>query len=113
MKKALLIFSMIGMILASPVYSQTSYVINEKLLSNKEDRSLFDKAELLIQGNYFLDALPLYENLLAKYPDDGFINFRLGMCYLYRSDLPEKSLDYFRKAEELKFSVPDFNFFYG
>src|ERR1035437_7478902 len=113
MKNVRLVFSIIGIILSSYVYSQTAYVINEKLMSNVEDRNLFDKAESFLQNNDFADALPYYQKLSLKYPDDGLINYRMGICFLSRSDMPEKSLAYFRKAEELKFFVPGFDFDYG
>jgi len=113
MKNIRFVFSIIVIFIFSSVHSQNTYVINEKLMNNKEDRSLFDKAESFLQNNDFLDALPYYQKLLLHYPDDGLINYRLGICFLSKSDIPEKALDYFRKAEELKFSVPDFNLNYG
>ncbi|MBI4929780.1 MAG: PD40 domain-containing protein [Bacteroidetes bacterium] len=96
------------------IYTQTnSSLISEKLLSDKSDRETFEKAETVIHDENYLDALPLYQNLLKKYPDDGYLNYRLGICYLYRSDIPEKSLEYLKIANDKKIPVSDLSFYYG
>ena len=88
-------------------------LINQKLLANKEDKEIFEKAETLAQDDDFLDALPFYQNLIEKYPEDGYIMYRLGICYLSRSESPEKSLEYLEKANNLQLAIPDLPFYYG
>ena len=87
--------------------------ISEKLLNNKEDKALFNRAESLFNDANYSEALPFYQRLLLTYPEDGMINYRVGVCFLSRSDMPEKSLEHLRKAQELGFSIPEFSFYMG
>ncbi|HEY4798064.1 MAG TPA: hypothetical protein VII99_03205, partial [Bacteroidia bacterium] len=91
----------------------TNPFINTKLLASAEDKSVFEKAEQLMQDEYYLDALPFYQKLSEKYPDDSYLHYRLGICYLYRSDVPERSLSYLGEVVEAKLPIPDLDFYYG
>ncbi len=94
--------------------AQTGNVlINQKLLANKDDNAIFEKAESLFQEDNLIESLPYYQNLIEKYPDDGYLMYRLGICYLLRSDVPEKSLQYLKKASEMQLPIPDLPFHYG
>ena len=94
-------------------FSQTTSLINQKLLASPEDKSIFEKAEALMQDEDLLDALPLYQNLLEKYTDDGYLAYRLGICYLSRSDVPEKSLEYLKRASDMNLAIPDLDYYYA
>lgn len=96
------------------LFAQTGpSLINAKLLSDKGDKLLFEKAETHVQDDNFLDALPFYQLLSDKYPADGYLNYRLGICYLSKSETPEKSLENLKKAVELNLPIPDLNYYYG
>jgi hypothetical protein len=99
---------------AQLLFAQSSAsLINRALLEDRKDRSVLAHAEELFQDNNFIDALPYYEKLSQKYADDRFLIYRLGICYLYKSDLPEKSLEYLKKAVDMNLPIRDLSFFYA
>lgn len=60
--------------------------------------------ELLLEAeSYFLyeeytEALPLYERVLEKYPDNHYLYYKIGRCYLNIPYLRQQSLTYLQKA---------------
>ncbi|MCU0652181.1 MAG: CDC27 family protein, partial [Candidatus Omnitrophica bacterium] len=89
----------IGLLLLSSVYGQ------EKTLSSP--RTIADS---LLSINDFKSALPIFENLLLKYPRDPYYNYALGVCYLYTSRNLEKSIGLLKKASTA--DVPNLVYFY-
>lgn len=58
-------------------------------------------------------AMPYYEAANKFNPNNGELNFKIGMCYL-NSNLKFKALSYFEKAYKLKPDVsPDIHFYLG
>ncbi len=88
-------------------------LISAELMANKSDRALLEKAESIMQDENFLDALPYYDNLLQKYPNDQYIIYKAGICYLSKSDVPEQSKELLKKVLELNPSIPDLHYYYG
>jgi tetratricopeptide (TPR) repeat protein len=65
---------------------------------NKEEKQELARAEFLFdERNYFL-ALPIYLKLEKAHPEDIYLTYKAGVCYLYKSDEREKALDHLQKA---------------
>lgn len=70
-------------------------------------------AEYFFEQKNYLRALPLYKQLLDKDPVNPILKYRLGVCYLYKSDEKEQSV---MLLEDVKKSNPDIDkidFFLG
>ncbi|MFN3918544.1 MAG: OmpA family protein [Flavobacteriales bacterium] len=80
----------------------------------KEDKGAFkDAVKNLELGNTlynsqpfprYVKAIPYYEAANKFNPDNGDLNFKLGICYL-NSNMKFKALEYFQKAYKLKPTV--------
>ncbi len=64
----------------------------------KSEADLKKKAdELFLEGEY-VQAYPLYSQLLSLYPKDYFYNFRFGACVIYADKDKEKAIKYLEYA---------------
>lgn len=64
----------------------------------KSETELKKKAdELFLEGEY-VQAYPLYSQLLSLYPKDHFYNFRFGACVIYADKDKEKAIKYLEYA---------------
>lgn len=64
----------------------------------KSEADLKKKAdELFLEGEY-VQAYPLYSQLLSLYPKDHFYNFRFGACVIYADKDKEKAIKYLEYA---------------
>jgi hypothetical protein len=64
----------------------------------KSESELKEKARSLFDQNKFLEAEPLYAQLLALYPKDVNYNFRYGACLLSSDSDKEKPIKYLKFA---------------
>lgn len=85
----------------------------KKFLKEVKDKELFEKAEYLFSEGYFIPALEKYKKLEETYPDEGILLYRLGVCYLNKSDGIQKSLEYFKRLDQEKFKKTDLPYFMG
>jgi hypothetical protein len=76
-----------------------SFSVSSFAQSNfKSEADLKKKAdELFLEGEY-VQAYPLYSQLLSLYPKDYFYNFRFGACIIYAEKDKEKAIKYLEYA---------------
>ncbi len=74
--------------------------INTDLFSQSrfEIRNSFYDAESWILFEEYKDALPLYLQLLIKYPDNANFKYRIGQCYVNTPGEKEKAITYLEEA---------------
>lgn len=89
-----------------------SLTLNVKTI-DKTDKIELDKAEELYVGENYIYALPIYEELVEKYPKENYIKYRLGMCYLKKQDAYDKAVQYLKPIAETNPDVADIKFFLG
>jgi len=71
---------------------------------SKDVDELLGDAEYFFEQKNYLRALPLYKQVLAIEPDNVIVKYRLGVCYLFKADEKEQSINY---LEEVKKTNPD------
>ncbi|MDQ3190682.1 MAG: SPOR domain-containing protein [Bacteroidota bacterium] len=71
------------------------------------------QAENLFKTNEFVKAIPFYEHLDKQYPDTVYFQYKLGVCYLEKSDFHSKALQYLKKVENKNPAAPELNYFLG
>jgi len=57
------------------------------------------KADNYFVFSKYMDALPLYENLVKEEPENIEYNYRLGLCYYFSNKNILNSISYFEKAK--------------
>src|SRR5659263_153711 len=74
--------------------------INFDLISQSKDelRNNFYDAESWILFEAYQDALPLYLQLLRKYPDNSNFRYRIGQCYINIPGEKNKAVSYLEAA---------------
>lgn len=85
----------------------------KKFLSVAADKTTFEKAELLFEEENYASALPLYQKLELKYPEEPILMFRLGVCYLFQPTGARRAQDYLMKPDQAKFKKTDLAYYLG
>jgi tetratricopeptide (TPR) repeat protein len=80
---------------------------------SKEERQKVETAEVLFNEGNYLRALPLYLGVYNAHQDEVYLKLRTGICYLYKSDEKEKSIDLLKQVELSNPQTPDLNFYLG
>ncbi len=108
------IFVILFLISTSFVFAQNkALLVNVKKLKPSEKDS-FELAERLVTDELnFLAAIPIYETLKERYPKMLYFTYRLGECYLHKSDEYGKSVEYFEIINEKEPKAADVKFFLG
>jgi LPXTG-motif cell wall-anchored protein len=88
MKRVLLLTWLLATFLNSGLFSQ----------SKDELRNNFYDAESWILFEAYQDALPLYQQLLRKYPDNSNFKYRIGQCYMNIPGEKTKAVSYLEDA---------------
>lgn len=78
-----------------------------------QDQEYFTEAEYLFSEGYFLRALPLYLTLVNAYPEDMDFKYKLGICYLYKTDEPEKAIAYLEEVKKKNPGTQAIDFYLG
>ncbi|MGB0881480.1 MAG: tetratricopeptide repeat protein [Vicingaceae bacterium] len=86
--------------------------LNFKEFSEADKEKLNAAEELYIDLEY-QKALPLYEELKASYPEEDYISYRLGMCYLEREDSYQKAVETLKPVAEKFPESADIKFYLG
>jgi outer membrane protein OmpA-like peptidoglycan-associated protein/tetratricopeptide (TPR) repeat protein len=73
-------------------------------------KKLEHDAKEFYKADEFLQALPFYLKLDSISPNNGFYNFRIGVCY-FNTFAKSKCLPYFLKAKELKYQDSDLDLY--
>ena len=58
------------------------------------EEELKKAADRFFEEENFVEALPLYSQLLSTYPKDLNYNYKYGACYLYATRDKEKAINY-------------------
>lgn len=82
-----------------------------------KDQGQFEKAQTDLDQKGYRLALPVFENLLAKYPNNTKIKYFTALCYISRPDKYPVMLDYLndvytenRKADRIEFLLAQASF---
>ena len=65
-----------------------------------EIRNMFMEAESYYQYEEYLDALPIYMKLKINDPENEYLNYKIGSCYLHIPFRHERAIPYLKKACE-------------
>ena len=94
-------------------YTQNKAIALNVKTFDKADKANLDKAEDFFLQEYYTLALPIYEDLIEKYPNETYLQNRLGMCYLKKQDAYDKAVLYLKPIAESDPDAADIKYFLG
>ena len=80
------------------IFGQAEAQIHPQLYSGRQE--MFLEAESYHLFEEFNEALPLYLELLKDQPDNAFLNYRIGTCYLNIPGEKQMAIEYLKRAIE-------------
>lgn len=110
--KPLFLFLMLTCIYSIGYTQNKAIALNVKTF-DKADKANLDKAEDFFLQEYYTLALPIYEDLIEKYPNETYLQYRLGMCYLKKQDAYDKAVLYLKPIAESDPDAADIKYFLG
>jgi len=110
--KSLFLFLMLTCIYSIGYTQNKAIALNVKTF-DKADKANLDKAEDFFLQEYYTLALPIYEDLIEKYPNETYLQYRLGMCYLKKQDAYDKAVLYLKPIAESDPDAADIKYFLG
>ncbi|HIN39137.1 MAG TPA: hypothetical protein EYM84_02555, partial [Flavobacteriales bacterium] len=66
--------------------------------NQKSEKALIKNAEGLFKNEMYIDAYPLYSQLLSIYPDNIKYNYKFSVCMLFADEEKEKAIMYLLKV---------------
>ena len=94
-------------------YAQNKTIALNVKNFDKADKADIDKAEDFYLQEHYPLALPIYEELIEKYPNETYLQYRLGMCYLKKQDEYDKAVQYLKPIAESDPDAADIKYFLG
>ncbi len=67
---------------------------SETLVADEDSLRLYDKGNILIKEEKFDEALRIFEELLAKYPEIYKVHLNTGTCYLKKGELDKAEAEF-------------------
>lgn len=107
MRRFVLFAQVVMLIFSLPLSAQ------KKGNGGKGSSDLLGDAEYFFEQKNYLRALPLYKQLLEKEPADVAVKFRLGVCYLFKSDEKEQSVTLLEEVKKASPDIEKLDFFLG
>ena len=89
-KKIIILSFLPGILFQNNLFSQ----------SRIEFKNIFYEAESWVLYEDYKEALPLYLELIEKYPDNANLKYRIGQCYINTPGEKEKAMTYLEDAVE-------------
>lgn len=79
----------------------------------RQEEVLLEQAEVAFGDANYLRALPIYQGLCTAHPNNAYLNYQLGICYLYKAAEKEKAVIHLEKALQLNRDLPNINYWVG
>ncbi len=74
------------------------------------ERDSLNKGMELFDEKFFVQALPIFENLLKQHPNEEFLKYTYAKCALYRTDKQPEAYKYFSEVYEKNKKTPDIQY---
>lgn len=96
-------------------FSQLNGDLREELVSRcgEKESKILDKADKHYVNRDFLLALPYYDTLFTKYPDNLYLSYLLGSCSVFDAEKQKNAEKHITKAASLREKLLDYDYYYG
>ena len=85
----------------------------QKDTEGKSDAEILDEAEFFFGDGNYIRAIPIFQTLAGKNPNDALYRFRLGICYIYKNDEKEKAIQYLDQVYQTDPQTKDLLYYLG
>ena len=101
MRKLLIFFSAALLLSANnALFGQEPVKFNQDYIVSPYEKELNDEAEFLFNEGNYLRALNVYQKLYELFPGGTYYRYRLGICYLHKSEQKRKSLEHLEAVQK-------------
>jgi hypothetical protein len=112
MKKIKVVISLVLLLATTALMAQKEITANLKNL-NKDEKKKLESAEFFFNEQNYLRALPIYVQLMDTHSDDIYFKYRSGICFLYKSDEKQRSIDLLKQVSAAAPNAADIDFYLG
>jgi len=113
MKKVALLVLLLFILSALQIAAQDSKPKAKSEKMTKDDKRLYETADNFYkQGNY-VRALAIYRVLADTYTGNADLLYKTGLCFLYKADEKENSIEYMINAGKINPKLEDYDFNLG
>lgn len=95
------------------VNAQKKALVSKKIGYTTADADTLEVADYLFDQKDYGLALGYYKRLYEVHPEDLALTYRMGICYLYKSDEHGKAIDCFAKILDQDKKATDVKFYLG
>jgi outer membrane protein OmpA-like peptidoglycan-associated protein/Tol biopolymer transport system component len=95
------------------LFAQEPVKFNQDYIINPYEKELNTEADFLFSEGNFLRALNVYKKLYELFPGGTFYRYKLGICYLYKSDEKYKALEHLEAVQKAGEEDPELLFYLG
>jgi outer membrane protein OmpA-like peptidoglycan-associated protein/tetratricopeptide (TPR) repeat protein len=113
--RKLLFFSIVVLCtMNSPLlFAQEKVTFKQEYIVSAHERELQEEADFFYGQKDYLRALPVYKKLYELYPGGTGYGYRLGICYIWKTDEREKAVQLIEAAQKGGEEDPDLLFYLG
>lgn len=101
------------MLNTSALFAQEKVVFTQEYIPTEHEQELLDDADFFFTQKNYLRALTAYKQLYELYPGGTGYGYKLGICYLYKTDEREKAIGLIEAAQEAGETDPDLLYYLG
>jgi outer membrane protein OmpA-like peptidoglycan-associated protein/tetratricopeptide (TPR) repeat protein len=87
-----------------------SVLLNTSMLFSQSENKIVSEAENLFNLKHYVNALPLYLDLLKADPNNSGLNYKTGVCYMNSRSQKHKAINYLEKAIAFSASLSNKSF---
>lgn len=102
-----------GILNSSSLYAQEKVVFTQEYIPTEHEQELLDDADFFFSQKNYLRALNTYKQLYELYPGGTGYGYKLGICYLWKTDEREKAIELIEAAQRSGEQDPDLLFYLG
>ncbi len=115
MRSFIFFFSFILLFVNLSSFAQLNGDLREEVInrSTEKEIKMLDLADKYYIDREFLLALPYYDTLLTKFPDNLYLSYLLGSCSVFDADKQKSSEKFIKKAESIKSKLFDYDYYLG
>lgn len=96
-----------------PIKTEKPETLNRKFIKGTENRTQIEKADVLFNKGEFSSALPVFQDLEKIYPEELYLKFKIGACYLNKKNEHNFALPYLEKVFQAKPRLNNINLYLG
>lgn len=107
------IFFLVALLLTVAGLQAQEYDLGKAFKKDKDAQKEMADGEEQYEAENYLLALPHYRALEAKYGEAVFLQYRIGICLLYKSDETEQAFSYLSAVKKKNPKAADIDYYIG